>query len=130
MKQLVKHKKYLLITVVTLLFATGLIIFFKIDPNLYPFFPKCPFWVITGLKCPGCGSQRAIHQLLHLNIAHAFKHNPFVVLYLPYVLLGIYLEYLGGNKKFPRIKNLFYGKRAALLILCSIILFWIGRNIM
>ncbi|NLZ94439.1 MAG: DUF2752 domain-containing protein [Bacteroidales bacterium] len=116
-------------TVATLFVATALFIFFYIDPNIYPFFPKCPFLILTGFECPGCGSQRAIHQLLHLNILGAFRQNPLIVLYLPYVGLGVYLEYLGGNKKFPCVRNTLYGKNAAIIILCSIILFWIGRNI-
>ena len=85
--------------------------------------------MVTGLECPGCGSQRAFHQLLHLNIASAFRQNPIVVLYLPYILLGLYIEYAGGKNKFPRIRKLLYGKEAAIIILISIILYWIGRNI-
>jgi hypothetical protein len=104
-------------------------VFFYVDPNVYPFFPKCPFLVLTGLECPGCGSQRAIHQLLHLNIAGAFYQNPLLVFYVPYVMVGIYLEYLGGKGKHPHFRNIFFGKNAAIIILLSIILFWIGRNI-
>lgn len=125
----VKHKKNLLITVAIVLIATVLFIFFYIDPSVYPLFPRCPFLVVTGYECPGCGSQRAFHQLLHLNIAGAFRQNPLVVLYGPYIILGVYLEYMGGNDKFPRVRNFFFGKQAAIVILVSIILFWIGRNI-
>lgn len=128
-KLLVKTKKHLLTVVVALIATTALLIFFYIDPSVYPLFPKCPFLVATGLECPGCGSQRAVHQLLHFNIAGAYSQNPLIVLYLPYVLLGIYLEYFGGNKKLPRVRNILYGKSAAIIILISIIIFWIGRNI-
>ncbi len=124
-----KYKKHLLITLAAVFVASVMFIFFYIDPSIHPFFPKCPFLAVTGLQCPGCGSQRAIHQLLHLNIASAFRQNPIVVLYMPYVVMGIYLEYLGGNKKFPHIRHIMYGKEAATVILVSIIVFWIGRNI-
>ena len=126
---LVNKKKYILITVAAFIVATALFILFRLNPNVYPIFPKCPFLIITGFECPGCGSQRALHQLLHLNIASAFVQNPLVVIYLPYIALGIYLEYFGGNKRLPHVRNIFYGKWAAILILISIILFWIGRNI-
>lgn len=125
----VKYKKHLLITVAALLVATVLVVFFYIDPNGYALFPKCPFLMVTGLECPGCGSQRAIHQLLHLNIAGAFHQNPLLVLYVPYVLAGVYLEYIGGKEKHPRVRNILFGKWAAIIIFVSIILFWIGRNI-
>lgn len=127
--EFVKYKKYLLITVAAIFAAAVIFLFFYIDPNVYPFFPKCPFLVVTGLECPGCGSQRAIHQLLHMNIAGAFYQNPLLVLYVPYVSIGLYLEYLGGKERFPQIRNFLFGKTAAIIILGSIILFWIVRNI-
>ena len=124
-----KNKKRLLITIAIILTAILLLIFFYIDPTIYPFFPKCPFKVATGFECPGCGSQRAFHQLLHLNVAAAFRHNPLIVLYGPYVLVGLYFEYLGGKSKHRRIQTFLFGKQAAVIILISIIIFWIGRNI-
>ena len=124
-----KYKKQILIAVAALFVAIAFFIFFFIDPSVYPIFPKCPFLMVTGFECPGCGSQRAFHQLLHLNIAGAFRQNPIVVLYLPYIILGLYLEYMGGKEKFPRIRDILFGKEAAIIIFTSIILFWLGRNI-
>ncbi len=34
--------------------------------------PRCLFKLITGYECPGCGSQRAFHSLLHGDIAAAW----------------------------------------------------------
>ena len=39
--------------------------YFALDPATNAIFPRCPFLTLTGLKCPGCGSQRAIHCPLH-----------------------------------------------------------------
>ena len=124
-----KYKTKLFITVAAVLVATVVVIFFYSDPNVYPFFPKCPFLVVTGLECPGCGSQRSFHQLLHFNIAGAFHQNPLVVIFGPYILLGLYIEYFGGKSRFPQISNFLFGKVAAIVILVIIIGFWIGRNI-
>ena len=123
------NKKKVIITVTAILVVTVIIIFFYIDPDVYPFFPKCPFRVVTGLECPGCGSQRAFHQLLHFNIGGAFHQNPLVVIFGPYILLGLYIEYFGGKVKFPKVNNILFGKYAAIIILVVIIGFWIGRNI-
>jgi len=67
-------------------FATlaGLVLFF-FDPSQYHFYPLCVFHQTTGLLCPGCGSLRALHHLLHGNIHTAFRFNPLVVLCLPFV---------------------------------------------
>lgn len=84
---------------------------------------------MTGLDCPGCGSQRAIHHLLHLDLKAAFLSNPLLVLAIPYLLLGGYIEYFGGKEKYPRIKQLLYSQKAIVVVLVVIVVFWIGRNL-
>jgi len=64
-------------------------------------FLSCPFRVLTGLLCPGCGSQRAVHDLMHLRIPEALAHNALLVLSIP--LLG--LQY-GYTLAFPQAKPL------------------------
>jgi len=63
--------------------AAGAGILFSFDPDRYGFYPVCYFHAITGLNCPGCGSTRAIHQLLHGNVLAAARLNLLVVLSLP-----------------------------------------------
>jgi hypothetical protein len=46
-------------------------------------YPLCLFHQLTGLHCPGCGTLRAIHQLLHGNIGAALAWNPLAVCLLP-----------------------------------------------
>lgn len=65
------------------------IIYYRVSPTSSVFFPKCAFLMLTGLKCPGCGSQRAVHALLHADLASAFAHNALLVLSLPYLALLI-----------------------------------------
>lgn len=113
------------------LLALGLIIvFFVFDPSNYSFFPKCPFLYLTGFTCPGCGSQRAIHDLLHLNLSGALKHNPFMVLIIPYFLGAIYVRTKKKwNAREKKIRKIFYGAPAIWTLLVVTISFWIGRNI-
>lgn len=42
-------------------------------------FLKCPLHALTGLQCPLCGSQRAIHHLLHLHPLKALAYNPWLI---------------------------------------------------
>jgi hypothetical protein len=63
--------------------AVGAVIFFLFDPTKVAIFPPCVFHQITGLDCPGCGAQRALHQLLHGNIVAAIRLNAMFVLSLP-----------------------------------------------
>lgn len=94
------------------------------------FFPKCPFRTLTGYKCPGCGSQRAIHSLLNLNITSAFKENLLLVISIPYLLIGfVFNTKKVKNDKIVLWRKLLYGTNAIKIILVLIILFWILRNI-
>lgn len=100
------------------------------DPSVVPIFPRCPFRLLTGYLCPGCGSQRAIHHLLNLDLPGAWRMNPLLVIALPYLLLGLILKPLSRhNGRGTRLYDQLYGYRASVAALVVIVLFWIGRNI-
>jgi len=104
------------------------ILFFTLDPANSPVFPKCIFHATTGYYCPGCGSQRAIHSLLHLNFMGVVKSN---FLFLPAGLLIVYhYSRCFINKKLNwKLPNIFYFKNTPWIILGVIIVFWILRNL-
>ncbi len=62
----------------------GSVILFEFDPDRSWFYPACQFHRVTGLLCPGCGSLRALHHLLHGRIALALHFNALLVLCLPW----------------------------------------------
>ena len=67
--------------------AVGVVVgLYFLDPVKYVLMPKCPFKMLTGLSCPGCGIQRAIHALLHGDVAGAVKYNFFLVYSGPYAM--------------------------------------------
>ncbi len=63
------------------------VVLFRYNPEDIPFFPRCPVFLLTGLKCPGCGTARALHCLLHGEVAQAVAFNPILVLVFPLLLL-------------------------------------------
>lgn len=57
------------------------------DPNTgSALYPPCPFKLLTGLDCPGCGMTRALHSLVTGHPLQALDHNAVFVLALPFVL--------------------------------------------
>jgi hypothetical protein len=60
-----------------------LILLFCFEPKGQAFYPICLFHSTTGLLCPGCGSLRALHQLLHGHLLAAFKCNALLLALLP-----------------------------------------------
>lgn len=58
----------------------------RFDPNAAgSLLPACPFFSLTGLYCPGCGSTRCLHALAHFDLVTAWAMNPLLVAALPLV---------------------------------------------
>ena len=66
---------------ICLTLGAGALLFF-FNPSDYAFYPRCFFHNVTGLLCPGCGSLRALHQLLHGRILAAARCNALLILAL------------------------------------------------
>jgi len=85
--------------------AASLLLFF-FEPGHYSFYPRCLFHQTTGLLCPGCGSLRAMHQLLHGHIVAAVHLNALLVLSLPpvcWVAGRSFLRRLKGQSQMPNL---------------------------
>ena len=117
--------------VLIVILLAGIAVVYKyLDPSVVPISPRCPFRLLTGYLCPGCGSQRAIHHLLNLDLPGAWRMNPLLVIALPYLLLGLILKPLSHHSaRGARLLDQLYGYRASVVALVVIVLFWIGRNI-
>ena len=113
--------KFFLLTIIAVLF-------FLLDPTQNQLFPRCAFNALTGYYCPGCGSQRAIHNLLHLNIAGVVSNN---FLFLPAVLAIAYhyLHPLLNNKFGWKLPNILYKRYTPWIIFGTVMLFWLLRNL-
>lgn len=68
------------------------VVYFLFDPTQSAWMPKCLFHTVTGWDCPGCGSQRMGHALLHLDFAQAWRANALLLCVLPYLVFWIFIE--------------------------------------
>jgi len=116
---------------IAIIFLTILAIMYRTyNPTGNIYFPKCPFRELTGLKCPGCGSQRAVHYLLNFDIYNATKENAILVLSIPYILTGLVFDLLKRpSERILKWRKRLFGQKAIIVILTIIIAFWILRNI-
>lgn len=104
------------------------LVYYKLDPAAH-FFPRCPFLSLTGLKCPGCGSQRAVHQLLHFRVSAALQANFLLVLSIPYLLTGFFIQYAPSSPALASVRRNWYGYTASLVVFGAVMVFWISRNV-
>lgn len=84
----IKNKTIVLFSLGLLLAGAVLFLYYKINPSSpASIFPSCPSRSVFGIYCPGCGSQRAIHALLHGDFSLAWSFNPVLVILLPLSLI-------------------------------------------
>ena len=118
------EKKWIFVVIILLI--TGYYFFLNPYEQEY-FFISCPFYKITGYQCSGCGSQRAFHEILHLNFREAFHQNALVLIAIPYFSLIFFTSFF--QEKFAKLRQLLIGKKTILVLFIFIILFGIFRNL-
>lgn len=119
-----KTTKRLLVIGVTLGLLGLVFLFYSLNPNGQVIFPQCPTYKYLGIYCSGCGSQRAIHDLLHFRIKDALSHN---LLLIPAILLLI-VEF-STRIFYPKKKSILYRRATPIAVLIVLIVFMILRNI-
>lgn len=107
--------------------AAILLFYYFTDPAISRFMPQCLFHRLTGLNCPGCGSQRFFHAMLHGDVTQAIGHNLLLVIAIPY--LAILLITTLMPNRFPRLSRIIYSQMGIISAGAVIILWTIIRNI-
>jgi len=95
-----------------------------IDPATSAVFPVCPFRLLTGWQCPGCGSARALHQLLHGRIDEAWRLNAAAVLALPAIGVDLVQRKVSGSTGWLAILS----PTSVWLIAAALVGFGVARN--
>lgn len=99
------------------------------DPSESTSFPVCPFSAVTGLYCPGCGTLRCLHALLHLDLRSALDYNALTVLFVPMLVfawLSVGIAAIRGREP-PRTWST--PRWAGWAIGVTFGLFWLLRNL-
>ena len=120
-------RRWLLAALFTAVTAAGVMLRL-FDPATSGLFPPCPLRYLTGWYCPGCGSLRAIHQLLHGSLRAAWAMNPLTVVLLPFLTYGLasaaLFEVRGRALPQPFLRAVWIRALCA-----AMILFGIARNL-
>lgn len=123
-------KRVILGVLLALIALSGLLVYLNFDPSdpaQSKFFPKCPVLYLTGFKCPGCGSQRAIHALLNGDMTQAATYNALLLVALPLIALYFIADLI--KNKHPQLDNILNHPVAITLLIVLIFVWWIMRNV-
>lgn len=119
--------KPLTVVLIWLSLAVGSTYLFIFEPGKSGLFLICPFYTVTGLACPGCGTTRGLHQLLHGHVGAAFRFNPLMMVMLPFLLYVLVRHTYLVMRDLPIRGNQLNPKYIWLLFFV-IVTFWIIRN--
>lgn len=96
------------------------------DPTSGDFpFPRCLIKTLTGLDCPGCGSTRALHAMLHGRLKEAFDYNAGLVVGIPLIAAAFVAERLNPGK----VRRILLSPGAAGVVLALAVGWMIIRNL-
>ena len=116
-----------LIVVTTL--SLVVMLYFFADARYSSIFPRCIFYSLTGLYCPGSGSQRAFSSLLHGDVWQAVNYNLLAILCLPLLLYSAVITVINVFRKEQLVQQIFYSTFFVKVLFIAIIIFWIARNV-
>lgn len=115
-----------LITAAAILLAAG-ILYYVIN-RLTGFAIPCPFHLLTGFYCPGCGISRMFISLFQLDFITAFHQNAGVLILSPLLIILAVVSIISyiktGNMPNSRWFNIL-----AIFLICCFVLFGVLRNI-
>ena len=115
-------------TALAVLAAAAGAFIYAVDPRNPDTYPVCPFFGLMGWHCPGCGTLRGIHMLLHGNVVEAVSYNALAMIALPSIAYTFVTSAL-RDLRFPAPAALFVPHQWVWLLCISIVAFAVIRNV-
>ena len=117
-----------LLLLAALAVTAGLLLLYRVEPTEGSLYPRCMFHLLTGLHCPGCGTTRCLHALVHGQFRQAAAYNALTLLALPFLLFWAgrwSLAFLRGVPLRPRPLP----RWAYVVLVGGVLAFWVLRNL-
>ena len=120
------RKRIVTLAVIVVLIVAA-VVYFVVDPSSSRWMPRCIFLSLTGFKCPGCGSQRVIHALLHGDVALAAHYNAFLLGAIP--VIGLYLINDYTPLRSRRLDHVLKHPATIATLVALLLAWWVLRNV-
>ena len=119
---LYRRGRCLLVLVLGLVLVT---LYYALEPSSGSL-PSCLLLRLTGFRCPGCGTQRAVHALLHGDVVGGIAYNYSLLATIP--ILALYVgDALWGGKA-SRLRAFLHHPFTILSLVLMLLAWWILRN--
>jgi hypothetical protein len=99
------------------------------DPHRSGSWGVCPWLVLTGTYCPGCGGLRAVNDLTHGDVVGAASSNLLLVGALPVLAWAWVRRVRDGWRGVRRYVDDRAALRTTGVVLVLVMAFWVVRNL-
>ena len=113
--------------IVVVSFVALAIAYYLFDPVEVRWMPKCIWKVATGTDCPGCGSQRMAHALMHGDFSGAWHANAYAFCMIPVIIFLLWLEF--AKSRHPKLYIAVHRPAVIMSLVATVILWWVFRNL-
>jgi hypothetical protein len=99
------------------------------DPHQQGSWGFCPWLLLTGTACPGCGGLRAVNDLTNGRVLDAASSNLLVVGGLPF---AVALWARSVAQRWTGVRRLWSSRRvnaAWAVATAAVVVFWVVRNL-
>ena len=108
--------------------AVCLAVIYYFDPRVPGNYPECLFLGLTGWHCPGCGTLRSLHALMHGDAAAALGYNLLAVLCLPFLAYS-FLSRFNSAFAIRPLPSVFIPSKWIWVVLAAIFTYTAVRNV-
>jgi uncharacterized protein DUF2752 len=109
------------------IFVAAMAVVYNFSPAEHSFYPRCPFYALTHLLCPGCGATRALYWLLHGNLREALHYNAMFTVAAPFLIAWAAVCCYQALR-YDRLPRLAVPRGAVAGLGVAVLLFAIARN--
>jgi hypothetical protein len=99
-----------------------------VDPNAHGHYPTCPFLMVTGLYCPGCGGLRMAHAVAHGQFGEAMGFNPLAFALLP-VAGFLWVRWTVSAARGGPFESRLVRPTVIIGLSVVVVIFWVVRNL-
>ena len=121
------RKNYVIAMSVIFVAVALAVVYYFVDPVEVTWMPRCLWKVATGTDCPGCGSQRMAHALMHGDFRAAWHANAYALCIIPVVGAMLCLEL--NRERYPSLYRKVHAPWLIGTLVGSIFLWWLIRNL-
>lgn len=104
--------------------------YYFVNPSSTSHLIQCPWRMCTGTLCPACGSQRALHAIMHGHLLEALRYNYFFVISIPYALVAVLVSWYNVNHSLDWLKRLAFHPYVLYAYIVAFMAWWILRNLL